>query len=316
MANFSEDIQCAGSEHHEVHEMHDDVQPNCVVVSDTEYTGDSNMIQYDQYVKDNAEPVVRNNASSVSNDASMIIINEMPELTPRCDSVKEHTKVVDASLTAELAIYKKQFELITPTGLTEGEMGFEQTKECYLTEIIPFFKTIKEHFEGIQMALTKDIKEMKEFFDELEAEVDQNAVNKKWDRSRLMNFVKKFIGTVKFKNDHFGAIMGYGDYVIGESVLSRVYYVEELGTISSRENLGKLQPTADVGIFVGYAPSRKGYRIYNKRRRRIMETNHVQFDELSEPMDPMQLSTRPAPTFMTSVHISSGLALQRQDGIC
>ncbi|GJR86729.1 putative ribonuclease H-like domain-containing protein [Tanacetum coccineum] len=41
------------------------------------------------------------------------------------------------------------------------------------------------------------------------------------DRSRLMNFVKKFIGTVRFGNDHFGAIMGYGDYVIGDSVISR-----------------------------------------------------------------------------------------------
>nr|GFA08759.1 hypothetical protein [Tanacetum cinerariifolium] len=41
------------------------------------------------------------------------------------------------------------------------------------------------------------------------------------DRSRLMNFVKKFIGTVRFKNDHFGAIMGYGDYVMGDSVISR-----------------------------------------------------------------------------------------------
>nr|GFA37818.1 retrovirus-related Pol polyprotein from transposon TNT 1-94 [Tanacetum cinerariifolium]GFA38932.1 retrovirus-related Pol polyprotein from transposon TNT 1-94 [Tanacetum cinerariifolium] len=41
------------------------------------------------------------------------------------------------------------------------------------------------------------------------------------------------------------------------------------------EDLGKLQPTADIGIFVGYAPSRKGYRIYNKRTRRIMETIHV-----------------------------------------
>ncbi|GJU97002.1 retrovirus-related pol polyprotein from transposon TNT 1-94 [Tanacetum coccineum] len=34
------------------------------------------------------------------------------------------------------------------------------------------------------------------------------------DRSRLRNFVKKFIKTVRFGNDHFGAIMGYGDYVI------------------------------------------------------------------------------------------------------
>ncbi|GJY39702.1 hypothetical protein Tco_0426066 [Tanacetum coccineum] len=49
------------------------------------------------------------------------------------------------------------------------------------------------------------------------------------DRSRLRNFVKKFIGTVRFGNDHFGAIMGYGDYVIGDSVISRVYYVEGLG---------------------------------------------------------------------------------------
>nr|GEZ52644.1 retrovirus-related Pol polyprotein from transposon TNT 1-94 [Tanacetum cinerariifolium] len=49
------------------------------------------------------------------------------------------------------------------------------------------------------------------------------------DRSRLRNFVKKFIRTVRFRNDYFGAIMGYKDYVIGDSVISRVYYVERLG---------------------------------------------------------------------------------------
>nr|GEU52788.1 Gag-Pol polyprotein [Tanacetum cinerariifolium] len=111
------------------------------------------------------------------------------------------------------------------------------------------------------------------------------------DRSWLMNFVKKFIGTVRFENDHFGAIMGYGDYVIGESVISR------------------LQPTADIGIFVGYAPSRKGYRIYNKKTRRIMETIHVQFDELTEQMASVHLGTRLAPNFLTSEQISSGLVL-------
>ncbi|GKA50644.1 retrovirus-related pol polyprotein from transposon TNT 1-94, partial [Tanacetum coccineum] len=49
------------------------------------------------------------------------------------------------------------------------------------------------------------------------------------NRSKLKNFVEKFIGTVRFGNDHFGAIMGYGDNVIGDSVISRVYYVEGLG---------------------------------------------------------------------------------------
>nr|GEW46904.1 hypothetical protein [Tanacetum cinerariifolium] len=73
------------------------------------------------------------------------------------------------------------------------------------------------------------------------------------------------------------------------------------------KDLEKLQPTADTGIFVGYAPSKKGYRIYNKRTRRIMETIHVQFDELTEPMAPLHLSTRPALTFLTPGKISSGL---------
>ncbi|GJZ85057.1 retrovirus-related pol polyprotein from transposon TNT 1-94 [Tanacetum coccineum] len=556
-------------EHHEAHEMHDDVQPNCVVDSYTEYTGVSNMIPYDQYVKDSAEPVVQNYVSSVPNDAYMMILNEMHEQTAQGVYVKTQNNVVVTLSTAELATYKEQVELyerrakfeltereqkideqlrivitdhnikeetlkkelhyvkmqlnstinhnksmveevaslkkdfkqkenkyleefldmkalkeniedklfkqeqslqtpalyngyeiikthhvpavvhdsedtleiaeitrkkmndniknpmwtqqninirpldyskenylatftpqtqltpgqifwskdvfkmkaealkeqttasrpikaltvyppntpatlvprvlptksqvkinifalqqlfsefektfkkrITPTGLTEGERGFEQTKECYLTEVIPFFKTLKEHFEGIQNALTKEIKEMKEVFEELEVEVDQNVMNRKyainvepipprsrnnrevhldylkhlkesveilrdiveeakverpldrslasaclytehsqelleyvigtypedfntrdnkhvsidhafgiWDsgcqkhrwgiRSRLRNLVKKFIGIVRFGNDHFGAIMGYGDYVISDSVISK-----------------------------------------------------------------------------------------------
>ncbi|GJR76195.1 retrovirus-related pol polyprotein from transposon TNT 1-94, partial [Tanacetum coccineum] len=41
------------------------------------------------------------------------------------------------------------------------------------------------------------------------------------------------------------------------------------------ENLGKLQPKADIGIFIGYAPTKKAFRIYNRRTRRIIETIHV-----------------------------------------
>ncbi|GJS80012.1 retrovirus-related pol polyprotein from transposon TNT 1-94 [Tanacetum coccineum] len=73
------------------------------------------------------------------------------------------------------------------------------------------------------------------------------------------------------------------------------------------EDLGKLQPTTDIRIFVGYAPSRKGYRINNKRTRRIMETIHVQFDEMTEQMAPVQLSIGPTPTFLMHGQISSGL---------
>nr|GFA32226.1 integrase, catalytic region, zinc finger, CCHC-type, peptidase aspartic, catalytic [Tanacetum cinerariifolium] len=49
------------------------------------------------------------------------------------------------------------------------------------------------------------------------------------DRSQLINYVQKFLGTVKFGNDHVEKIMGYGDYQIGNVTISQVYYVEGLG---------------------------------------------------------------------------------------
>ncbi|GJW07715.1 hypothetical protein Tco_1570138 [Tanacetum coccineum] len=49
------------------------------------------------------------------------------------------------------------------------------------------------------------------------------------DLSQLTNFVNKFLGTAKFRNDHVAKILGYGDYQIGNVTISRVYYVEGLG---------------------------------------------------------------------------------------
>nr|GEW48424.1 retrovirus-related Pol polyprotein from transposon TNT 1-94 [Tanacetum cinerariifolium] len=593
-------------EHHEVHEMHDDVQPNYVLDSHTDYTSDNNMIPYDQYVKDNANKVVDNSlsaelatykeqvelyerwakfeltereqkideqlrivitdrnikegnlkkelysvkmqlSSTINHNKSMVeevtslkkdfkqkenkyieefldmkalkekVHNseetlEIAKLTrkkmndkmkdPECvkkkvkiaqhDYLKENylaTFIPQKQLTPEHIFWSKDLLKMKKEALKEQtiasrpikaltmyppnthatlvprERGFEQTKECCLTEVIPFFKTLKDHFEGIQKALTKEIKEMKEIFEELEAEVDQNIVhrkhdeikrknhshlsrfsdmhealcaaqkritelesensklqnkiqnndhdvmaldsqnkelhakvnslhdlNKRWraenervnrhymelydsikiacaktnektnslltevanlkvqiqenyksncvimpvvkskvlapgvkgvtaasgskprsntkkertlpaqscskhmtgDRSRLRNFVKKFIETVRFGNDHFGAIMGYGDYVIGDSAISRKLLlllvtpkIDPLFTCHNKtpyellharkpdltifrvfgalcyptndnEDLGKLQPTTDIGIFVGYAQSRKG----------------------------------------------------------
>ncbi|GKF70471.1 hypothetical protein Tco_0203528, partial [Tanacetum coccineum] len=90
-------------EHHEEHEMHVD--------SHADYTSDSNMIPYDQYVKDNAMLVVQSNVSFVPNDAYMMIFNDMHE--PHAQSVSDTTRntVVDNSLTGELATYKEQVEL-------------------------------------------------------------------------------------------------------------------------------------------------------------------------------------------------------------
>ncbi|GJU06797.1 retrovirus-related pol polyprotein from transposon TNT 1-94 [Tanacetum coccineum] len=68
----------------------------------------------------------------------------------------------------------------------------------------------------------------------------------------------------------------------------------------------RLQPKADIGIFIGYAPTKKAFRIYNRRTRRIIETIHVDFDELTA-MASEHSSSGPALHDMTPVTISSGL---------
>ncbi|GKD13889.1 retrovirus-related pol polyprotein from transposon TNT 1-94 [Tanacetum coccineum] len=47
------------------------------------------------------------------------------------------------------------------------------------------------------------------------------------------------------------------------------------------EDLSKLQTKADIGIFVGYALTKKVFRIYNTWTRLITKTIHVDFDELT-----------------------------------
>nr|GEY72052.1 hypothetical protein [Tanacetum cinerariifolium] len=72
------------------------------------------------------------------------------------------------------------------------------------------------------------------------------------------------------------------------------------------ENMGKLQPKADIGIFIHYAPTKNAFRIYNRRTRRIIETIHVDFDELIVVASE-QSSSGPALHKMTPATISSGL---------
>ncbi|GJS42654.1 retrovirus-related pol polyprotein from transposon TNT 1-94 [Tanacetum coccineum] len=67
------------------------------------------------------------------------------------------------------------------------------------------------------------------------------------DRARLINFVEKFIGTVRFGNDEYAAIIGYGDYKLGDTIISRVYYVEGL-----KHNLFSVGQFCDGGLEVAF----------------------------------------------------------------
>nr|GEW06081.1 integrase, catalytic region, zinc finger, CCHC-type, peptidase aspartic, catalytic [Tanacetum cinerariifolium] len=116
--------------------------------------------------------------------------NHTPTIVHNAEDTLEIAEITRKKMNAKMSdpeyVTRKR---ITLTGLTERERGFEQTKECYLKEVIPFFKTLKDNFEGIQKALTKEIKEMKDVFEEFEAEVAQFAVDRKHDAIKRKNLL-------------------------------------------------------------------------------------------------------------------------------
>ncbi|GJV31368.1 hypothetical protein Tco_1391768 [Tanacetum coccineum] len=70
------------------------------------------------------------------------------------------------------------------------------------------------------------------------------------NRALLTNFVEKFLGTVRFGNNDFAVIAGYGDVVIGSMTIKKVYYVEGLG-----HNLFSVGQFCDKGLEVAFRKS-------------------------------------------------------------
>ncbi|GJT24898.1 retrovirus-related pol polyprotein from transposon TNT 1-94 [Tanacetum coccineum] len=96
---------------------------------------------------------------------------------------------------------------------------------------------------------------------------------------------------------------------LGKPDLSYLYVFGALCyPTNNSEDLGKLKPKADIRIFVGYAPAKKAFLIYNKRTRLIIDTIHVNFDELIV-MASEQFSSGPGPQLMSPGTLSLGLFL-------
>ncbi|GJY93735.1 retrovirus-related pol polyprotein from transposon TNT 1-94 [Tanacetum coccineum] len=175
-------------------------------------------------------------------------------------------------------------------------------------------------------------------------------------RSQLINFVEKFLGTVRIGNDHIEKIIGYGDYQNGNVIVSQaplylwaeafatacytqnrslirkhhnkisyellhdrkpdLKYLYVFGalcyTTNDSEDLGKLKPKADIGIFIGYAPLKKAYRIYNRRTRTHAESPFTtpfvpptknDWDLLFQPMFDEYFN--PPPSVVSPAHVTS-----------
>nr|GEY48588.1 hypothetical protein [Tanacetum cinerariifolium] len=157
-------------EHHEEYTMHDNVQLNHIVDSHADYTSNSNMIPYDQYVKDNAVPGVHSNVYSILNDANMMIYNDMYE--PHIQSVSKTSRntVVENSLTAKLATYKEQVELYERRvrfELTEREQNINEQLRIVITDRNFKEETLKKKLHSVKLQLASTVNHNKFMVEEV-----------------------------------------------------------------------------------------------------------------------------------------------------
>nr|GFB15339.1 hypothetical protein [Tanacetum cinerariifolium] len=162
-----QDAACA---HHEEHVMHDSVQLNHVVDSNADYTSDCNMIPYDQYVKDNKPDLYNGHEIIIDNHAQAIVHNTKDTL-----EIAENTR-------------KKMNAKINDPECLKSEALKEQTKVSRPIKALTVYPP-NTPATLVPKPLTKEIKEMKYVFEELEAEVAQYAVHRKHDAIEQKNLL-------------------------------------------------------------------------------------------------------------------------------
>ncbi|GJZ64907.1 hypothetical protein Tco_0621603 [Tanacetum coccineum] len=98
----------------------------------------------------------RNNASSVPNDALMMIINDMHEQATQYVFANEQNKVVNEPLTVELVRYKKQVEIYEKRArfeLTEREQKIDKQLRIIITDRNYKEESLKKEFHSLKMQL-------------------------------------------------------------------------------------------------------------------------------------------------------------------
>ncbi|GJS03993.1 hypothetical protein Tco_0320501 [Tanacetum coccineum] len=172
-----------------------DVQHNYIVDSDAEYASDNNIILYNQYMEDNEEHVVQSNVSSVRNEALMSIIDDMHEQGIQSMSANKQVKVVDDTLTSELARYKELvgvYDKRTKFELTEREQKIDEQMRIIISDRNRKENSLKSKLHTVQMQLCSTVDHNKSMKEEV-------TTLKKDFKQKEDKYIKEFLDIKKLK---------------------------------------------------------------------------------------------------------------------
>ncbi|GJT00138.1 hypothetical protein Tco_0821307 [Tanacetum coccineum] len=142
-----------------VQEMQDCKQQAFVDDSNDEFTSESNMISYEQYLKENKSQVVHNTLSPANQDSMiMFVIEQMSNQVAKCNAEYKENQVINESLTAELERYKeriKTFEQRLNIDLNSHEKLIVSQMDDMIREIL----ALNQQIDSLKLNLSNQIKE-------------------------------------------------------------------------------------------------------------------------------------------------------------
>ncbi|GJV89583.1 retrovirus-related pol polyprotein from transposon TNT 1-94 [Tanacetum coccineum] len=131
--------------------------------SNIEITSDSNIISYDQYLKETKSVVAQNNTSTEQqNSMIMSVFDEISNTAANCNAESIKNKDLNASLTAELESYKervKQFKERQKVNLIEREKYIDSQMNDMILNKNAKFTSFQKEIDTLKSTLSKRVKE-------------------------------------------------------------------------------------------------------------------------------------------------------------
>ncbi|GJU58929.1 retrovirus-related pol polyprotein from transposon TNT 1-94 [Tanacetum coccineum] len=248
----------------------------------------ANLTSYDSNVlTENKNEVVQSTTSPEQQDANiMSVIDEMSNQVVKCNAANQKNKIMNESLTVELERYK---EMVNEARGAKDTLG------------ILFWGVMHKRFRVITSwdiyydlkSLLSNVEQFKPFNapgDIIPLRPDFEGVTD-WYQSQCYREPEflwaEAIATACFTQNRSIIHTRYNKtpYELIRGKKPNVQYFHVFGSLccptSDRDDLGKMKPKADIGISIGYSESSRGFRIYNRRTKNIMETIHAKFNELT-----------------------------------
>nr|GFA31678.1 retrovirus-related Pol polyprotein from transposon TNT 1-94 [Tanacetum cinerariifolium] len=182
---------------------------------------------------------VKCNGCILTNNHDLCVLNVINDVNayPKSKFVKK---------TSKRKVWKPTGKVFTKTGYTWRPTGRTFTivgNACpTITTEVPFRKLIALENDApkhvVTFAYSRKPRKSKTNVPYLDSGCSKNMTR---DHSQLTNFVNKFLGTVKFKNDHMAKIMGYGDYQIRNVTISQVGISHETSVARSPQQNGVVE---------------------------------------------------------------------------